>query len=125
LQGSSLDGSWKNKVKLLALVAQVLCHGVVFVDNVSRSAGVEDEAGMEMARACEAFMDVVQSHGLVGIIDHHHRKAGGSPEDMSRGTTGLAGATDVNVEILGLSHTPDRLPEPAPASLPEAEPEAA
>ncbi len=99
LQGSSLIGTWKEKVELLALVAQVLGHDVVFIDNISRSAGVEDEAGMEMARACETFMDMVQSRGLAGIIDHHHRKTGGSPEDMSRGTTGLAGATDVNVEM--------------------------
>jgi hypothetical protein len=42
---------------------------------------------------------MVQSRRLAGIIDHHHRKARGSAEDMSRGTTGLAGATDVNVEM--------------------------
>jgi hypothetical protein len=99
LQGSHLIGTWKEKVELLALVAQVLGHDIVFIDNISRSAGVEDEAGMEMARACETFMDMVQSRGLAGIIDHHHRKASGSPEDMSRGTTALAGATDVNVEM--------------------------
>jgi hypothetical protein len=33
------------------------------------------------------------------IIDVHHKKGRGAIEDKSRGTTGLPGATDINVEV--------------------------
>lgn len=93
----SLD--WRKKVDALIDRAAEDGHGIVFVDNVSRAAGIEDEAGTELARAVEYLSERAKAHGLAVVIDHHHRKADGRLEDKSRGGTALAGAVENNVEL--------------------------
>jgi hypothetical protein len=90
---------WPDKVAKVVEEAQADGHQIVFVDNVSRSSGVEDEAGVELARAVEVLMDSCRRAGLLLIIDHHHKKGAAKTEDKSRGGTALAGAMDINVEI--------------------------
>jgi hypothetical protein len=98
--GWELGGlDWPGKVDALIDRATDDGHGVIFVDNVSRAAGVEDEAGTELARAVEYLSERAKAAGLAVIIDHHHRKAAGKTEDKSRGGTALAGACDNNVEM--------------------------
>lgn len=72
---------------------------LIFVDNVSRAAGVEDESGVELARAVERLSEACKTAGIALIIDHHHRKARGRTEDLSRGGTGTGGATEANIEL--------------------------
>jgi hypothetical protein len=90
---------WARKVKRLVEAAVEDGHEIVFVDNVSRSAGVEEEGGVELARAVELLQDACRAAGLALLLDHHHKKGRGAIEDKSRGGTGLAGAMDVNVEL--------------------------
>jgi hypothetical protein len=92
--------TWKEKVAYLVWLAHHDGHEIVFVDNISRAAGVEEEGGVELARAVEHFIDAVKKAGKTPWIDHHHKKGGGALEDKSRGGTGTAGATDVNVEMV-------------------------
>jgi hypothetical protein len=92
-------GAWPAKVAYLAAAASAEGHGVVFVDNISRAAGADDEAGTELARAAETLSEAMAAAGITTIVDHHHRKAAGKTEDKSRGGTALAGAMDSNVEI--------------------------
>lgn len=100
LYGWELGGlDWNGKVDALIDRAREDGHGIIFVDNVSRAAGVEDEAGTELARRVETLSEAAKKHGLAVIIDHHHRKAAGKTEDKSRGGTALAGACDNNVEM--------------------------
>lgn len=90
---------WPTKAKRLVGIAVSEGHGVVFVDNISRAAAVQDEAGVEFSRAVEALSERLKAADLAGIVDHHHRKAGGPIEDMSRGGTAVAGAADNNIEM--------------------------
>ena len=92
-------GSWAAKVAWLIRTATDQGHGVLFVDNVSRAAGVEDEAGVELARAAETLGAAATAAGLTTIIDHHHKKGAGRLDDKSRGGTALAGACDNNIEM--------------------------
>lgn len=88
--------------KVLQIVTEAMQdgHRVVFVDNVSRSAGIEDEAGTEMSRAVELLSDACRASGLALVIDHHHKKGRAAIEDKSRGGTALAGAMDINVDLV-------------------------
>ena len=92
--------TWGEKVDRLVRIAQDGGHGVIFVDNVSRAAGVEDEAGVELARAAEQLGSAAQAAGLTVVIDHHHKKGAGKLDDKSRGGTALAGACDNNIEMV-------------------------
>lgn len=92
--------SWSEKVDRLVQIAVDGGHGVVFVDNVSRAAGVDDEAGVELARAAEYLGEQAKAVGLSVVIDHHHKKGAGTLDDKSRGGTALAGACDNNVEMV-------------------------
>lgn len=91
--------TWTSKVDRLVEIASEGGHEVIFVDNISRAAGVEDEAGVELARAAEYLGQQAQAEGITVVIDHHHKKGAGKLDDKSRGGTALAGACDNNVEL--------------------------
>lgn len=98
--GYELSGlGWNERVDALIREAGRGGHAVLFIDNVSRAAAAEDEAGVELARAAEYLGEQGKAAGLTILIDNHHRKAGGKLEDKSRGGTALAGACDNNIEI--------------------------
>ena len=67
---------------------------------MSRATSTEEEAGTELARKCELLSTLAKTHGIAVLVDHHHRKSGGKVEDLSRGGTALAGASENNVEIV-------------------------
>ena len=69
------------------------------MDNVSRASGIEDEGGVELARAVETLIDATRGARLSCVVDHHHKKGNDSLENKSRGGTGVAGAMDVNLEL--------------------------
>lgn len=92
--------TWEAKVDRLLTIASEGDHDVVFVDNISRAAGVEDEAGVELARAAEYLGEQAKALGLSVVIDHHHKKGAGKLDDKSRGGTALAGACDNNIEMV-------------------------
>ncbi len=94
---SHLD--WKAKVARLVKIATDGGHGVLFVDNISRAAGVEDEAGVELARRAEELGEAAKAAGLAVMLDHHHKKGASKLDDKSRGGTALAGACDNNIEM--------------------------
>ncbi len=99
LYGHELVGmEWAERCRYVAARAADEGHGIVFQDNISRAAGVEDEAGTELARAAETLSDECKAAGLTLIFDHHHKKGGAAIEDKSRGGTALSGMTDNNVE---------------------------
>lgn len=74
-------------------------HGVVFVDNLSAAANIEEESGTELGRAAEALIHAVRANRLTGIFDHHHRKKKGAVQDMARGGTATGGAVDVILDM--------------------------
>lgn len=74
-------------------------HGILFVDNVSRAARIEEESGLELARAVEVLIEECTPYGLTVIVDHHHRKSGGDMRDRSRGGSATVGAVDVAVSM--------------------------
>lgn len=91
--------SWSEKVALLVEAAVTEGRGLIFVDNISRAAGVDDEAGIELARAIEQLQDRCRTNRIAAWIDHHHKKGSGPDEDKSRGSTSIAGTADVNVDM--------------------------
>lgn len=90
---------WRDKVDRLVALARERGTGIVYVDNISRAAGIEDESGTELARAVEYLIDRCRAEGITLLFDHHHKKGAGKLEDKSRGGTATAGATDNNIEI--------------------------
>lgn len=90
---------WRGKVDRIVALALKRGAEIVYVDNISRAAGIEDEGGTELARAVEYLIDRCRGAGLTLLFDHHHKKGRGKLEDKSRGGTATAGATDNNVEI--------------------------
>jgi hypothetical protein len=93
------DKSWAQKVQTLVDLTVLEGHGIVFVDNTSRAAGITDEGGTEFARAVETLIDACRAAGLTLIIDVHHKKGRDSIENKTRGGTGVQGAVDINVEV--------------------------
>jgi hypothetical protein len=93
------DQRWAATAKALVNTAVEGGHALLFVDNVSRAAGIEDEAGTEMSRAVEVLAEHAKRAGLTLIVDHHHRKSGGDMRDRSRGGTGAVGAVDVSLSM--------------------------
>ncbi len=85
--------------KVLAGEASRRGHGILFVDNVSRAARIEEESGLELARAVESLIEEAAVFGLTVIVDHHHRKSGGDMRDRSRGGSATVGAVDVAVSM--------------------------
>lgn len=100
IYGWELAGQeWKAKANYLVWAARQEGHALLFIDNVSRATGVEEEAGVELARAVEYLSEQAKAADLTVIVDHHHRKAAGKLEDKSRGGTALSGAVENNIEI--------------------------
>src|SRR5581483_4240028 len=100
VHGFELAGlTWIEKCTALARAAVEDGHEVLFVDNLSRAAGVEDENGVELSRRYEELADVCKANGLTLIVDHHHKKGPGGVRDKARGGTAFAGAVDVNIEM--------------------------
>ncbi len=96
---------WPDTVKLLVDTAVAKGHGILYLDNISRTARAEndDESGTSFARKVELLADVAKDSGLTLIVDHHNRKSGGRIEDRFRGGTALPGAMDnhINIEHVG------------------------
>jgi Domain of unknown function (DUF3854)/AAA domain len=90
---------WPHKVE--RIVREALDHGKsnVFLDNISRTAGIEDEGGVEFARAVELFVDECRKHDLTPLADVHHKKGRDSIENKMRGGTALPGAVEVIIDI--------------------------
>jgi hypothetical protein len=106
--GFELAGlTWEQQVEQIVQLARDDGHGLVYVDNFSRRAGVEDENGVELGRALELIADACRASGTALIVDHHHKKGKDGPLDKSRGGTAFAGATDVNLEMF---RSPERDP---------------
>ena len=103
--GHELQVAWPAKVDALVEIATRHGHGLIFVDNISRAAAVEDEAGPEMGRAVELLDERAKAAGLSVVLNHHHKKGGASVTDKSRGTTAVAAACDNNVEMFRRSLT--------------------
>ena len=98
--GYELTGrKWEDKVSLIVQLAQLRGHEIVFIDNTSRSAGIQDEGGVEFARAVEFLQEACRNAGLTLTIDVHHKKGRDSIENKTRGGTGVQGAVDINLEI--------------------------
>lgn len=74
-------------------------YGLLFIDNISGATRTQDEAGVELARKVEPLALMAREHDYAFLYDRHQRKAGGKVEDLSRGTTALAGAVDAIVAM--------------------------
>lgn len=90
---------WPKKCAWLVKIAEQIEAGIIFVDNISRAAGVVDEGGVELGRAGEVLGEYAKAKKIAVILDHHHRKGSGKLEDKSRGGTALAGGCDNNIEM--------------------------
>lgn len=92
--------TWPQKVAMLVRTAVEDGHRVVFVDNVSRAAGIDHEEGTELARAVEQLQETCRANRLGCLVDHHHKKGRDSRENMGRGGTGLPGALDIIIDLV-------------------------
>lgn len=90
---------WHEVIEWLVQNAVRLECQLIFIDNISAATGVTDEAGVELARKVEPLGAKAKEHGLAVLYDRHQRKAPGRVEDLSRGSTALAGAVDVIVAM--------------------------
>ncbi len=91
--------AWEEKIAAVVAEAVADGHGVLFADNISRLAGIQDESGVELARAVERLQAACRAAGLSLIYDHHHKKGRDTIENKGRGGTALAGAADVILDI--------------------------
>jgi hypothetical protein len=92
--------TWEQKWNHLLDIAIEEGRRHIFVDNIARAAGVEDDADLELANAVSPFADACRAHRIALTVDHHHKKGGDSIENLSRGGTALPGAMDINIEML-------------------------
>lgn len=100
IEGHTLAGmEWSEKVAHVITVAQAGGYECIFIENISRSAGIVEEGGVELGRAVECFADAVQTHDLAGLFDHHHKKGRDKIENMGRGGTATSGAVDVIIDV--------------------------
>ncbi len=99
---------WDAICKLLVAHAVAGGHQLIFVDNISRAAQVDDENGTELSRRADMLAEPAKAAGLTVVIDHHHRKGAGDVQSLSRGGTALAGATDVNLEMVRVGNNTSR-----------------
>jgi hypothetical protein len=91
--------TWQEKAAYLVRRALEGGYGLIFVDNVSRAAGVEDEAGLELGTAIGILSDAVRPHKLAALADHHHKKGRANIRDKSRGGTNAGGVVEVNLDM--------------------------
>lgn len=85
---------WPDTVKWLTEFMSTNDHELLFIDNISAATRTQDEGGVELARKVEPLVMSAKEHNFAVLFDRHQRKAGGKIEDLSRGTTSLAGAVD-------------------------------
>jgi hypothetical protein len=85
---------WDETIKWLTEFMVTNEHQLLFIDNISSATRTQDEAGVELARKVEPLVMAAKEHDFAVMFDRHQRKAGGKIEDLSRGTTSLAGAVD-------------------------------
>ncbi len=90
---------WTATARALVNTAVAGGHELLFIDNISSAAKIEDESGIELARSIEILAEAAKRAGLTLIVDHHHRKSGGDMRDRSRGGTGAVGAVDVALSM--------------------------
>lgn len=90
---------WPATAAALVNTAVEAGHELLFIDNISRAANIEEESGTELSRAVEVVAEAAKRAGLTLIVDHHHRKSGGDMRDRSRGGTGAVGAVDVSLAM--------------------------
>ena len=90
---------WEDKVTQVVRWARDDGHKVIYWDNLSRAAQIEDENGTALARAFETLSDEAKRHSIAVIGDVHFRKSRGSVEDLFRGGTAIVGATENNIGI--------------------------
>jgi hypothetical protein len=100
--------TWKEKVNVLVAVAKHRGHKLIFMDNFSRAAEIEDENGPEMGRAAEYLAERAKAAELAVLILHHNRKATGNVFDLSRGGTALGAACDINIVLQEVAGPDDR-----------------
>jgi hypothetical protein len=67
---------------------------MIFVDNISAATNTQDEAGVELSNKVRPLSAKAKELELAILFDRHQRKAPGKVEDLSRGSTSLAGAVD-------------------------------
>jgi hypothetical protein len=92
--------NWTQKIDTLMRATLEKGAKVLFIDNISSAAGVDDENGVALARSVEPLAQKAKEHGIAVLYDRHQRKSGGQVEDLSRGGTALAGAVDQIVVML-------------------------
>lgn len=100
LTESNPAARWAQKVERIVDEATATGCQLVFVDNISRASWTDDENGVELGRRLEVLQDQLRVAGLAALVDHHHKKGAGAIEDKSRGGTALAGACDVNIDMV-------------------------
>ena len=100
--------TWREKVDVLVAVAKHRDHKLIFIDNFSRAAEIEDENGPEMGRAAEYLAERAKAAELAVLILHHNRKATGNVFDLSRGGTALGAACDINIVLQEVAGPDDR-----------------
>lgn len=91
--------SWVERVNLIVADALADGHRVVFLDNVSRTTGITDESGVELARAVEVLQNACRAAGLTPICDFHHKKGRASIDDKFRGGTAVPGSLDIIIDM--------------------------
>ncbi|MGH9961873.1 MAG: AAA family ATPase [Pyrinomonadaceae bacterium] len=90
---------WPETVRWLTEFMVTNEHELLFIDNISAATRTQDEGGVELARKVEPLVMAAKEHEFAVLFDRHQRKAGGKIEDLSRGTTSLAGAIDAIVTM--------------------------
>lgn len=90
---------WEEIVNWLTEFMAENDHELLFIDNISSATRTQDEAGVELARKVEQLVVRAKEHDFAVLYDRHQRKAAGKIEDLSRGTTSLAGAVDCIVAM--------------------------
>lgn len=90
---------WTEVVPWLTENAVRLECKLIFIDNISAATQTTDEFGVELANKMRPLASKAKELDLAVLYDRHQRKQGGKVEDLSRGSTSLAGAVDVIVAM--------------------------
>ncbi len=92
---------WPAVVQAAILEAQRIGARVLFVDTLSRFAGIrgdgENNAGE--ADAAMAPLQVAAAEGLAVWVNRHERKSGGDVGDSGRGSSAFSGAVDIALAL--------------------------
>jgi len=83
--------------------AVILCHeeslGLLVIDTFQRWAGMEKDNDAPETLAAVTALERAAETGLAVLINHHHRKAGGTHGEEVSGPTALAAGVDVIVSL--------------------------